>query len=148
MHLVSCSALAETPPSNSPAFCLFQGTKSLWTSTRMQIPPFAQKAFLPLEVTVVAMVALLTNNTNVLKPSAKENVKLLLAPRVALIRTAAWNLIVFPGSNFRTSSNKILFVLLKRAGAYLLLQTRLSLAYSMQYIACCDPQWQAVQPCC
>lgn len=76
----------------------------------MQIPPFAQTAFLPLEVTVVAMVALLTSNTNVLKPSAKENVKLLLAPRVAPIRTAAWNLIVFPGSNFRTSSNKILFV--------------------------------------
>jgi hypothetical protein len=55
----------------------------------MQTPPFAQTSFLPLEVTVVVMVALLTTNTNVSKPSAKENVDLLLAPRVAPIMTAA-----------------------------------------------------------
>jgi hypothetical protein len=41
-----------------------------------------------------------------LKPSAKENFDLLFAPRVAPVRSAAWNLIVLSGSNIRMLSNR------------------------------------------
>ncbi|OSS47628.1 hypothetical protein B5807_07262 [Epicoccum nigrum] len=83
-----------------------------------------------------------------LKPSAKENFDLLFAPRVAPVRSAAWNLTVLSGSNIRMLSNREYpWCLLERAGAYLLLQTRLSLGYCMQYIAYRDAQWQDVQPC-
>jgi hypothetical protein len=147
MHLVSCSALAETPSLNSPGL--------LPVSRHEVLVEFNEDADAPVRPNVIPSSrgdgcgdgGAAHKQHKCLEALCKRESQPAACASCRAHPDSRLDLIVFPGSSIREQGEYSLY-LLERAGAYLLLQTRLSLAYSMQYIAYRDAQWQAVQPCC